>query len=254
MDPFFNPIIAAHSIVRNAPLSREYEKGLRATERFADAVLNGDERRLETVDELVSNIRNLTSFSHENAERGSCNTRYPTIDGSCNHPSDGGTPMQPYARMQPSDYCDGQSSIKCSSDKKTLPNPRDVSLFLKQRHPTHKRVNDKRTHLMTSYGQFVTHTAIQTPDVGGNGVRCSCSSSQKNCVLVQVKNNDPVFDDISCFFITRSSGTLINQNGKSTREQLNQLTGTITAGSVYGFNKRHLEAIRKPNSGLISNF
>ena len=64
-------------------------------------------------------------------------------------------------------------------------------------------------------------------------------------------SNDPVFDDIDCFHITRSSGTLINQDGKSTREQLNQLTGTITGGAVYGFSKPHLEALRKPNSGNL---
>ena len=157
--------------------------------------------------------------------------------------------MQPYARMQPADYCDGQSSIKCGTDKQPLANARDVSLFLQDQFPPNRRVNRERTHLMTSYGQFITHTAIQTPDVGGNGVRCSCSSSEKNCVIVNVPADDPAFDDINCFFITRSSGTLINQGGEATREQINQLTGTVTAGAVYGFNKNHLDALRQRNSG-----
>jgi len=90
LDSFFNPIIAAHTLVRNAPLSREYQKGLRATERFADSVLDGGDRTLSTPDELVSMIRNLTSFSNANSERGACQTRYPEIDGKCNHPMDGG--------------------------------------------------------------------------------------------------------------------------------------------------------------------
>ena len=68
-------------------------------------------------------------------------------------------------------------------------------------------------------------------------------------MIVNVPADDPAFDDINCFFITRSSGTLINQGGEATREQINQLTGTVTAGAVYGFNKNHLDALRQRNSG-----
>ena len=97
LDDFFNPIIAAHRLVRNAPLSKEYQKGLRATERFADSVLNGGDRILATPDELVSMIRNITfQFTQQSSlfrglmGRGTCQSRYPEIDGECNHPMDGG--------------------------------------------------------------------------------------------------------------------------------------------------------------------
>ena len=113
---------------------------------------------------------------------------------------------------QPADYCDGRSSIRCGTDKRKLVNPRDVSLFLQNRNPPNRRVNHERTHLMTSFGQFLTHTAIQTPDVGGSGVKCSCSSSEKNCVLIDINpSRDPALDDINCFFITRSSGECLNK-------------------------------------------
>ena len=100
LDPFYSPIIAAHSILRNAPLSREYAKGLRSTERFADMILDDNERRLESAEELVNIIRNFTRFEGPSQERGSCNSRYPEIDGRCNHPADGGMPMQAYGRIQ----------------------------------------------------------------------------------------------------------------------------------------------------------
>ena len=76
--------------------------------------------------------------------------------------------------------------------------------------------------------------------------------SEKNCVLIDINpRQDPALDDINCFFITRSSGTLINQGGQTVREQINQLTGTITAGAVYGFNDNHLQALRESNSAKL---
>merc|ERR1712130_75284 len=247
---FYTPIVNAHSMMRNAPLARDLEKGLRATERFAEEVFaRSAAERNANVDELISSIRNLTSFE---TERSACNSRFPKIDGKCNHSSTGGQAMNPYERMQPAEYCDGVSSLRCGSDGKALPNARSISTFLQDQHPVKNRQNHERTHLMTTYGQFITHTAVQTPDMTGDGIECGCDSGEKNCVVVEVnKKKDPVFDDINCFFITRSSGTLQNQNGKMVREQINQLTGTVTAGAVYGFNEEHLDALRVPNSALL---
>lgn len=168
---FFAPISQVHSLVRNAPLPKKYIDGLRETERFADSVLSGEERTLSLSPEgYVSFIRNLTNFEETGAERATCNERYPTINGNCNHPEGGGKTMQAYARMAgESDYCDNRSSLKCPSTKVgELPNARQVSIFLKTNDPPVK--NEERTHLMTSYGQFITHTAVQTPDVGGSSL------------------------------------------------------------------------------------
>ena len=42
---------------------------------------------------------------------------------------------------------------------------------------------------MTSYGQFITHTAVQTPDVGGSSSLCKCDLKQSHCVLIPVRKD-----------------------------------------------------------------
>jgi hypothetical protein len=82
-----NDVLAVHSMVRNAPLSRQHMEGLRATERFAEEILSGDERQTGgNVDQIISQIRNMTDFNSAGERITGC-SRYPSIDGSCNHGS-----------------------------------------------------------------------------------------------------------------------------------------------------------------------
>jgi hypothetical protein len=159
--------------------------------------------------------------------------------------------MQPYARMIPADYCDNRKSLRCHNNGAPLPNARDLSLFLTMRNPPNQRVNHERTHFMTTFGQYVTHTGIMTPDEGGKkAVTCDCKNQGTKCVVTDVKG-DAVFDDIDCVFIVRSSGTLSKGiDNKIKKEQMNQLTGLFHSGGVYGFNDNHLAAVRVgSNSG-----
>ena len=52
-------------------------------------------------------------------------------------------------------------------------------------------------------------------------------------------------------FVTRSAVTVIDQDGEVVPEQLNQLTGVIQAGNIYGFSDLHARALRLPGSPFL---
>ena len=61
--------------------------------------------------------------------QGECDSSFPTLDGSCNHPEDAGRSMQSYKRLVPANYCDGKQSARCSvRNKAELPSERTISL------------------------------------------------------------------------------------------------------------------------------
>jgi peroxidase len=160
----------------------------------------------------------------------------------------GGTVNKQYSRMVPADYCDGQNSLRCAADKSPLVNARDVSLFLKEKMPPAERINKSRTNLLTAFGQFNTHVVVKTPDLSGVGEKCTCGSTDDKCFEAVVKESDPVMN-VDCIFLSRSMATVKMVDEVPVREQVNQLTGLLQAGTIYGFNERHTGALREFGSG-----
>ena len=242
-----NTIIAAHRMIRNGPLTDELAQSLADVERFSrDAVKNfGNGRSIVEADAIVSNAQEITNTGDDE----SCNSEYPAIDGRCNHPSGAGQPLQPYARWIPADYCNGYDSTRCSSDGELLPNPRDVSVYLRNKFDPADRPNKKTSHFLNVAGQFITHTVLKTPDRTAGSAVCGCDSNE-NCVNWSTAQ-DAIFTDTECSFITRSSHTCVNHDGRPVIEQINQLTGTFEAGVIYGFSEHHLNALRLPGTPFI---
>ena len=104
-----------------------------------------------------------------------------------------------------------KGELRCSSFNIELPDPRDVSLSL-QEVEDHVEFNNERTRLMADFGQFVTHDIIQTPDLAGPGPDpCDCRRTDV-CVNIKAKKRkDPMITMIPCFFIVKSTSSLVMQ-------------------------------------------
>ena len=238
-----NTIIAAHRMIRNGPLTDAVSSSLSSVEAFAlESVESfGSQRSFSDAEKIVSMARNITNPS--SSERAGysdaddeCDSEYPFIDGRCNHPSGNGQPLQTYARLLPASYCDGYGSPRCSSDGQPLPNPREVSVYLRSKFDPADRPNKKTSHFLNVAGQFITHTVLKTPDRKSIAT-CGCEEN-KHCLNWSTEN-DAVFADTECNFITRSSVSLGNYDGNLVLEQVNQLTGTFQGKKI--LNKRKLE-------------
>jgi len=243
-----NTIIAAHRMIRNGPLTADQAQKLADVERYSlDAVKNFDSSRSDVDAEAIATAaRDIVKFGYI---KDDCDSEYPSIDGKCNHPSGAGQPLQPYARWLPADYCNGRDSIRCSVDGKPLPNPRDVSVYLRNKFDPADRPNKKTSHFLNVAGQYITHTVLKTPDRTTSNVTCGCESDD-NCVNWSTAY-DAIFTDQECNFVTRSVATVINRDGRPVLEQINQLTGTFEAGVIYGFSQHHLNALRLPGTPFI---
>ena len=70
-------------------------------------------------------ISNL--YSNQTVRHG-CDSSFPSLDGSCNHPNNAGRSMDSYRRLLPADFCDGKGAPRCSSSGAPLPSEREISL------------------------------------------------------------------------------------------------------------------------------
>ena len=214
-----------------------------ANERLLAEVFSEEfvENRLVTLEDMVNRSNNITdSFM----KQGACDSSFPTLDGSCNHPSGAGRSMQPYKRLVPADYCDGKQAPRCNARKGTLPSERTISLALKRAGPP--KPSQEVTFAFTTWGQFITHDIIQTPDVGNGDVPCNCSK-HPSCKNIPIdRRNEPVLE-FPCMFVIRSSSKLGQQNGQPVREQVNQLSSFIDGTTLYGFTTKHKNMLLAPD-------
>ncbi|CAG5096998.1 Oidioi.mRNA.OKI2018_I69.XSR.g14884.t1.cds [Oikopleura dioica] len=222
----------AHSRVRNGFVLPEMEEINFANERLLAETFSPSNRNLN-VQDAVERSNNITlGFFRQ----GSCDTSFPSLDGSCNAPNDLGRSMQQYTRLVPADYCDGQQSPRCSSRGRPLPSERQVMIRMRGTNGAPTR-NPVASYAFTAWGQFLTHDIIQTPDVGG--ASCACNGSNNNCKVIDIdRQTDPILT-FPCMFIKRSSGKVGQQGGEAVREQVNQLSAFIDGTVVYGFTNKH---------------
>ena len=234
MDPL-QAISLAHSRVRNGFTLPAMDEITASNERLLSMVFQDDmSTRLMSLEELVSRSDNITeSFM----KQGACDSSFPTLDGSCNHAGGAGRSMQPYKRLVPANYCDGKQTPRCSErNKAELPSERTVSLAMKK--TARAKVNQVASYAFTAWGQFITHDIIQTPDVGGGKVPCTCGS-HPSCKNIKIDRSKETVLEFPCMFIIRSSSKLGQQNGVPVREQINQLSSFIDGTTIYGFTTKH---------------
>ena len=76
----------AHSRVRNSFRIPEMDLITEGNERILEEVMSpGFNGRLVSLDELISKSENITT---QFRAQGKCDSSFPTLDGSCNHPGD----------------------------------------------------------------------------------------------------------------------------------------------------------------------
>jgi peroxidase len=102
------------------------------------------------------------------------------------------------------------------------------------------------TYMFTAWGQFMTHDMIQTPDVGGGKVPCSCTP-HNSCKNIKIDKSKEQVLEFPCMFVIRSSSKLGQENGRPVREQINQLSSFIDGTTVYGFTTRHKNLLLAPD-------
>jgi len=226
----------AHSRVRNSFRIPEMDMITEMNERLLEEVMAPSfNQRLVSLDEMISKSENITT---QFRAQGKCDSSFPTLDGSCNHPEDKSRAMMQYERLVAAEYCDGKEKPRCSKTKRELPSERTISLAMRRAGGPPKE-SATTSYLFTAWGQFLTHDIIQTPDVGNGQVPCDCKPNSK-CKNIRIdRANEPTLT-FPCMFVIRSSSKLgRGVNGQPQREQLNQLTPLIDATTVYGVSERH---------------
>ena len=168
----------AHMRVRDAFRTFQMDEAIiKQAEILDDAVVSQHTLKNFDIKDFVVRSENVTMNL-----RSGCDSSFPTIDGSCNHPKDKGMKMTPYVRLVAADYCDKQQTPRCAANGRPLPEPRKVSLTMNQHVP--RRISSDVSYSFTAWGQFLTHDIIQTPNVpGGNPCRCQ---KHPNCVNIDL--------------------------------------------------------------------
>ena len=281
-------VVRAHRTIRNAPLNERNRELLSEIERNAYESIKefyyGDSNRtadfyVQREEELIRRLRDSERTRRSSTgENDVCHKDYPSINGGCSYgiQKDYGKRFDKYIRIisEPA-FCDlhGRGWPRCSATKQPLPNPRKITSFLRSNFDatSESRVNTRTTHLLNVAGQFITHSLVKTGDRGGHKkpedqINCQlCENAAKRSCLVWNVSDDAIFNSTSrCHGITRSIVSIrellmpgLMPTGQNRKilvvEHINQLTGTLTGGAIYGFDQEELDAIREPGTPFIDN-
>ncbi|XP_069122308.1 peroxidase-like [Argopecten irradians] len=179
------------------------------------------------------------------------NSRFRTIDGSCNnlkHPR-WGMSIRAQKRYSRPEYQDGIGAPRSQSSvaKYSLPSPRVVSNHVFNAGPTSALSSDI-TSMHMSFGQFLDHDFIFTPVIkgeGGVGINCcatAATAKRPECFPIIVPSGDPHIKE-TCMNFVRSSAA-VDDNLRGYRDQLNEVTSYVDASNVYGSTKKKMMELR----------
>lgn len=193
-------------------------------------------------------------------------TKYRTIDGSCNNlkNKDWGQAVTAFQRLLPPNYSDGTNLPRVSVTGGELPSARLVSQQL-----TINREEDYRsfTLMVMQWGQFLDHDITHTPLSKGsqqNPISCCVNGQLRpqherhpECFPIEIPENDSFFSNFGrrCMDFVRSLPAIRKACKFGPREQMNQITAFIDASNVYGSNDEIARSLREFNGGrlLVNN-
>ncbi|XP_076043152.1 salivary peroxidase/catechol oxidase-like isoform X2 [Oratosquilla oratoria] len=189
-------------------------------------------------------------------------TRYRTIDGSCNNLRNKrwGQAAIPFERLLPANYADGFNDPRKASDGGDLPSPRKISTHVIVPNEGNRYKN--LTLLVMQWGQFLDHDITHTPITKGKAMSdiVCCENGRKRvdfvhpaCLPIEIPADDPFFKHHGqlCMEFVRSFPTV---NAKCTfghREQMNQISAFIDASNVYGSTEEEVRELRTFKNGLL---
>jgi peroxidase len=182
--------------------------------------------------------------------------RYPTYDGSCNNRIDTnrGKAFRPLKRLLPSNYADGFQTPRVSVvAEMALPSARTVSNRVESVVNAARVKEATVNHMFTQWGQYIVHDIAHTPVVQaphGEDLDCNCENPHEECINIPIDMDDIqyVMENKTCFGLPRSSPSPDKDCNFHQREQVNQISATLDANTVYGVSLELLSDIRDPDS------
>jgi peroxidase len=192
--------------------------------------------------------------------------RYPTYDGSCNNRIDinRGKAFRPLKRLLPANYGDGFETVRTSViEENELPSARFIANYIESDIESNKNKLSYVNHMFTQWGQYIVHDIAHTPVVqapGGEDLDCNCDNPHPQCINIEIGMDDIQYraENKTCFALPRSSPSPDKDCNFKVREQVNQISATLDANTVYGVHLDLLADLRDPNSDsgelLVSQF
>lgn len=189
-------------------------------------------------------------------EKIECKKDYPyrSIRGSCNnllYPW-WGMKETPYKRLLPPAYEDGVAeprSLSVTGYK--LPHPRRLAMTIHAPRDTESEWN----LLFVFWGQTIAHdiTLLASATYAdGKPKRCTCGSTDSDCMTVWTLPDDEINQDQKCMTVTKSSGSTRDFNcNLGPKEQMNLVTHWLDGSFLYGSDTKTLEKLRTFEGGLM---
>lgn len=185
--------------------------------------------------------------------------RYRSVTGICNnleHP-DWGSAFVTHQRFLSPDYADGIETPRLSLTGKTLPTPRLTSSNCHHDEGWHDHAI---TIMLVAWGQFIDHDitlTAETKDKNGKTPKC-CEegigvAASKQCLPIDIPTGDNFYSlhKRKCMNFVRNLPGLRSNCRLGPREQFNEVSSIIDAGTVYGNNQERFEALRLFKGGLL---
>ncbi|XP_037296938.1 peroxidase [Manduca sexta] len=184
------------------------------------------------------------------------NSRYRTIDGSCNNiqnPS-WGTPNTSYVRLQPSNYGDDISSMPTTKSGCPLMSTREISLLTVKDKPI---VDTDVSLTAMQFGQLVAHDMSLTAGVLRTGITC-CANGQDvgtnpRCANIPVPPNDDVHPGQKCLNFLRTLTTKDNNctTNNVPAAPLSIVTAFLDTSFLYGSTDSQAKQLRTMVGGRM---
>jgi len=185
--------------------------------------------------------------------------RYRSVEGLCNnleHP-EWGAAMNAHNRFLPPDYGDGISEPRKSVTGYPLPSPRSVSSHLHKDEGFHDHAV---TILLVAWGQFIDHDitlTAETKDPKTKKQPKCCDggfeANHPNCLPIDIPATDHFYAQHKrkCMNFVRSQAGLRFNCRIGPREQFNEISSFLDAGTVYSNRPERLESLRLYKKGLL---
>lgn len=194
------------------------------------------------------------------------NSRYRTIDGTCNNLENPrwGSSMTAYSRVLFPNYADGiQEPRHPEQPGNRLPGPRSLSSALSEQD--NPETDSLRTLAVMQWAQFIAHDLSHTPvrKMVSNNEAISCCRPDGNfllpryvhpdCTPIAVPDNDPVYskEQIRCMNYVRSMPALRPDCSFGPTEQMNQVSHYLDASTIYGSTLEKSRKLRSFQGGLL---
>lgn len=206
--------------------------------------------------QVFSNSEKGSSSTCANPSKSCQDSKYRTIDGSCNNlkHTEWGMSETPYWRLVQNNYGDGISSLPISSTGKPLVSARQIRLSVF----TNKEINDQKYTLLTmQWGQLIAHDmSLAAPPPSSevpvcctsNGMYTDEASTNAQCAAIGVPVNDPVRGPlgIKCLEFDRTKTTKHNNctAPKVPADPISSTTSFMDLSFVYGNNEDQASPLR----------